>query len=296
MNQGDLEQMAVALEQSGDYRVLRKLKAPSLERPQTDSDDRLAVFVDVETTGLDPSKDEVIEVALLQFRYSAEGNVSDLVEVFDQLRQPSFPIPEVVTSITGITNQMVAGRQIDASAVEAIVAPASLVVAHNALFDRRFLERLFPIFAVKPWACSMSEIDWSGEGFEGTKLSYLASEAGFFYDRHRAENDCLAGIELLRRALPKSGGSGMAALLKRARQTTWRIWAEGAPFECKEMLKARGYRWNGEGGDSPRAWYVDISDEEKAVELAFLRDEIYRGHRQFKISKITALERYSGRV
>jgi DNA polymerase-3 subunit epsilon len=48
----------------------------------------------------------------------------------------------------------------------------------------------------------MSQVDWAGEGFEGTKLSYLASQCGFFFDGHRAENDCLAGLEILARPLP----------------------------------------------------------------------------------------------
>ena len=37
------------------------------------------------------------------------------------------------------------------------------------------------VFATKPWACSMTQIDWSSEGFEGTKLAYLACAAGFFF-------------------------------------------------------------------------------------------------------------------
>ncbi len=69
---------------------------------------------------------------------------------------------------------------------------AVLVIAHNAGFDRRFLEKLAPGFALKAWACSQSQIDWEGEGIEGTRLSYLVAGAGYFYDKHRAVNDCLA--------------------------------------------------------------------------------------------------------
>ena len=191
---------------------------------------------------------------------------------------------------------MVSGHQIDEEGVNEIVASADLVIAHNAYFDRHFLERIYPVFASKPWACSMSEIDWAAEGFEGTKLAYLAAESGFFYDRHRAENDCYAVLELLRRTLPKSGETGLASLLRQARQTTWRIWAEGAPFELKDVLKARGYRWNGDDRERPRAWYVDISEERKETELAFLKSEVYQADRQIKTTRITALERHSSRI
>lgn len=292
----DLEDLAAKLEQSGTYRVLRKLKPPPLDGSTSNSGDKLAVFVDVETTGLDPTKDEIIEIALIRFRYSVQGSVTAIIDAFDQLREPSIPIPDVATSITGITNEMVAGCRIDEKAVTEIAGPADLVIAHNAIFDRQFLERLFPIFASKPWACSMSEIDWESEGFEGRKLAYLASDAGFFYDRHRAENDCFAAIELLRRNLPNSGETGMAALLDRARQTTWRIWAEGTPYETKDILKARGYRWStGENG-APRAWYIDATDNTKDVELEIISGFSGKPKNLIRMQKITAKNRYSDRL
>jgi DNA polymerase-3 subunit epsilon len=96
----------------------------------------------------------------------------------------------------------------------------------------------------------MTQVPWVEEGHEG-KLAYLASGAGFFYDKHRAIHDCLAGIELLSRPLPKSGVLALTRLLEQARRPSWRIWAEGAAFELKDALKARGYRWNAEHGGAP---------------------------------------------
>lgn len=292
----EFEAMAETLEKSGQYRVLRRLKPLQVGGCPINNSDKVAVFVDVETTGLDPSKDEVIEIAIVKFTYSPDGEVTGIIDTFDQLRQPSFPIPEVATEITGITNEMVAGRQIDEEAINNLIDEADLAIAHNATFDRRFLERLLPAFIAKPWACSMSEVDWVSEGYEGTKLAYLAAEAGFFYDRHRAENDCFAAIELLRRKLPRKHETGMAAMLRNARKTTWRIWAEGAPFELKDVLKARGYRWNSDEGERPRSWYMDVDEAAKDSELEFLRKDIYRADKQIKLTRITAFERYSDRV
>jgi DNA polymerase III epsilon subunit-like protein len=48
-------------------------------------------------------------------------------------------------------------------------APARLVVAHNAAFDRKFLERPCETFSTKPWACSISQINWAAEGYEGSR-------------------------------------------------------------------------------------------------------------------------------
>jgi DNA polymerase-3 subunit epsilon len=291
-----LEPLAQQLEASGDYRVIRRLKPrPSIPAPPGLAL-RSGLVVDVETTGLDPRRDEIIELAMTPFIYGLNGAVFTVGESFQALRQPSQPISAEITAITGITDEMVAGQVIDPTAVVAFAAPASLVIAHNAAFDRRFLERFSPLFSTKPWACSLSQVDWAGEGYEGTKLAYLAQAAGFFYDRHRAVHDCLATVELLAGRLPRSGVTGLAQLLEAARVPSWRIWAENSPFDLKDLLKARGYRWNGDGGPQPRAWYIDVPDAQREAELHFLRTEIYRREINLLVKRFDAHDRFSDRI
>ncbi len=292
----DLDALAAKLEATGTYRVLRKL-AP---RPATEAPAgvkvRQGLFVDTETTGLDPARDEIIELAMVPFTYGLDGEIYAIGDPFQQLREPSKPIPAEITAITGIDDAMVAGKRIDPDDVAHAAAPASLVVAHNAAFDRRFLERFCETFNTKPWACSMSEIDWAAEGYEGSKLAYLAAGAGFFYERHRATHDCMAAIELLSRVHPRSGRTGLAQLLERARTPSYRIWAENSPFDLKDILKARGYRWNGEGTALPRAWYIDVGEANRESELAFLRTEIYHGEIELLVRRVDAYDRFSDRV
>jgi DNA polymerase-3 subunit epsilon len=292
----ELEAMASALEASGQYRVLRKLQPRTRFFEPDGSRARLGLFVDVETTGLDPARHEIIELAMVPFTYGLDGRIFEVGEPFHRLRQPADSIPPEITAVTGITDEMVAGKTIDPVEVGAFAAPAALVVAHNAAFDRRFLERFCETFTTKPWGCSMSQVPWADEGYEGVKLAYLASGAGFFYDKHRAVNDCLAAVELLARPLPKSGALGLAKLLERARRPTWRIWAEGTPFELKDALRARGYRWNSDYGGAPRAWYIDVDEADREAELAFLSAEIYGREIELLSRCIEAHDRFSDRA
>lgn len=287
--------MAKALEETGQFRVLRRLEPGRALVPADGAPTRTGLFVDVETTGLDPARDEIIELAMAPFTYGLDGRIFSIGEPFQGLREPSKPIPTEITALTGIDDAMVAGKSIDPAEVAAFAAPAAVVVAHNASFDRRFLERLCETFSTKPWACSMTQIDWAQEGREGVKLGYLLNEAGFFFDRHRAVHDCLAAIELLAQPLPRSGALAFAKLLERARAPTWRIWAENSPFELKDVLKARGYRWNAEGTGAPRAWFIDVAQSEQEAELAFLRREIYQGEIELLVRKIEAHDRFSDR-
>ncbi|BAE50877.1 DNA polymerase III epsilon subunit and related 3'-5' exonuclease [Paramagnetospirillum magneticum AMB-1] len=290
---GDHEKMAVALEATGQYRVLRKLIPRQNLVPHDGSKTRLGIFIDLETTGLDPAKDEIIELAMVPFVYGLDGRIFEIQDAFQGLRQPSNPIPAEITKLTGITDEMVAGKVIDPAEVAAFAAPAAIVIAHNAAFDRKFIERFCPSFSTKPWGCSMSQVDWTGEGFEGTKLGYLLGGFGLFHDGHRATDDCHAAIEILARPLPKSGVPAMGKLLEKAREATCRVWAENSPFDLKDVLKARGYRWSDGSDGRPRAWFIDVPEDQLQQEKDFLVQEIYQREVDIHAARITAVDRFS---
>ena len=292
----NLEDFAQQLEASDDYRVLRRLEIPSSQLPVATEGARLGLYIDVETTGLDKRQDEILELAIVPFRYDKEGQIFQRGKGWAQLRQPSKPIDPKVTAIHGITNEMVEGKSIDPDKVASLIAGADIIVTHNAAFDRPFLERFCPAFATKGFGCSMSEVDWKGEGFEGVKLFHLALESGFFYDKHRALNDCHAGLELLSKRLPNSGVPAFAKLLERARQPVWRIRAVGAHFDAKDVLKSRGYKWQEERPGVPKAWYIDVLEEDHAAELRFLRAEIYRREVHVPALRLDARDRFSVRA
>ena len=126
MSHPDFETMAAALDATGEYRVLRKLKPRREIQPHGGVAARTALFVDVETTGLDPERNEIIELAMVPFTYGADGSIFGTGEPFHGLREPDEPIPAEITAITGIDHAMVTGKSIDR---DAVVGFLSAVVA-----------------------------------------------------------------------------------------------------------------------------------------------------------------------
>ncbi len=289
------DEMITALEASGDYRVLRRL-VPRTDMAVPDGPVKRGLFVDVETTGLDSARHEIIEIAMVPFTYDKGGQICATQTPFHALQQPKEPISAEITRLTGITDEMVAGKSIDWAAVADMVEGADIVLAHNASFDRQFLERACEAFEHKPWGCSHAQVDWAGEGFEGTRLGYLVAGAGYFFEKHRALNDCYAAVELLSKPLPVSGVIAFRTLLDAARKTTWRLFAAYAPFEFKDALRERGYRWNAEGQGPHRAWYIDVSEEQLRIERAFLEQEVYARQVDLPLVAINAYNRFSARV
>lgn len=122
----DFEAMAQAMEATGEYKVLRRLRPRPAYAPAVGVPIRLGLVVDVETTGLDPSRDEIIELAMMSFSYGLDGTVFSISDSFQKLREPSHPIAPEITAITGIDDAMVAGQSIDPAEVAAFAAPAAV--------------------------------------------------------------------------------------------------------------------------------------------------------------------------
>lgn len=144
------------------------------------------------------------------------------------------------------------------------------------------------------WA-SVVELDRTIHA-EGRRLSELLSGFNYFFDAHRAVDDCEAGIALLTMKLPKSGERVLSSVLKTARQPTWRIFADAAPFEMKDVLKHRGYKWNADRALGPRAWWKEVPSDLIDAEVDFLQSEIFRSPVHLPMFEITAFQRYSMRA
>ncbi len=97
-------------------------------------DDEMVVF-DIETTGLSNRTCKIIEIGAVKVR---SGEVIDRMDIFVD---PECPIPEQITTLTSITDEMVKGAPKEKEAVEQFLAFAgeSMLIAHNAAFDIGFI-------------------------------------------------------------------------------------------------------------------------------------------------------------
>lgn len=291
--------MIAHLEATGDFRVLRKFE-PRARYAVAGAETvlRRGLIVDVETTGLDTASDRIIELGLVSFEFDGDGLVYGVDAKREWFEDPGVPIPAEAQLITGITDDMVRGQRIDDAAVRHEIARADLVIAHNASFDRRILERRFPEFAAKHWGCSLNDVPWATFGCRGAKLDYLLFQlCGEFHTGHRAGDDCLATLHVL--AMPRDGAATpLTRLLERARRKTIRVSALGSPIEMKDVLKARGYKWFNGSATRPKTWFKDLDEELVEAEQQWLREHAYGGaaNPPWRLDRFSAKERYSERA
>jgi len=142
----------------------------------------------------------------------------------------------------------------------------------------------------------VNQIDWRAHGFEGSRLGYLLGGIGMFHRSHRAVDDCHALLEILAHTISGASRTALSLLLENARRKTIRIWAEQAPFDLKDELKKRGYRWSPGDEGRTKAWYVDIDEAKRDDEIAYLRQSIYLRDVDLFEQTLSALDRFSIRI
>jgi DNA polymerase-3 subunit epsilon len=278
-NDMNFDAMADQLSAHPDYKVKRRLVPVLNFGAGTGGPTKRVLILDTETTGLDWRAENIIELAMLAVDVDLQtGQPVGEVEVYEDFEDPGRPIPPEIVKLTGITSKDVKGQKLNEATIKDMVERADLIVAHNAGFDRPFVENRLSVFEHKAWACSFQGIDWKAQGLGSAKLEFLCSELGWFYDAHRAQVDCHALLRVLASPLktdnPDESLTGLQQLFKTAENARTVVKAFGSPFETKDKLKARGYRWDAES----KVWYTAVKSAEALdAEAEWLKSEVYGG-------------------
>lgn len=288
-----------ALKNNPYYKVLERVPESFPSKESNDPQIFSAAIIDLETMGLEPKKDEIIEIGILWFHFNSQDGIIGVSDQYNALQEPSQPIPEEITKITGITNEDVAGQEIDWPSVTEALAQTHMIICHNSQFDRNFLELQTPadlqaIIKKMPFGCTLKDINWKERDFESSKLDYLNFKLGYFYDGHRALNDCFATFNLFMQAQ-----GSFDELKDNVRKKETLIIAENAPFAKKDLLKNKKYRWSDGQGTLPKAWWTTLSNEELNEEMAWLDGDVYGypgAAQALPKIEITARQRYSLRA
>ena len=281
------------LNQSDDHRVIIRYKKPEFYNLNADIPKKVGVFLDIEATGLSFTDDKLIEIGMVKFEYSDDGQIFRILDEFNEYQDPDRDISSFITELTGITNEMVRGKHIDESSVSKFLADVDLIIAHNSQFDRAFFETTFPNIEPKAWACSMYDINWNSENIESHKLEYIAYKYNFFYEGHRAITDCLVGLHILSKTLYSSKQLALKQLLDNALKPTYKLWAKNAPYNHKDLLRARKYRWNIHPEHGFKAWSIELPEHKVENEIYYLKSNIYNWQMNIPVDIFDAYSRFS---
>jgi len=170
--------------------------------------------VDIETTGGSARLERITEIAV----YIYDG--TRIVEEYSTLVNPERNIPYFITSLTGITNEMVedAPRFFEVARRIVELTEGNTFVAHNARFDYSFIRQEFSMLGYNFRRPMLDTVALSRKllpGHRSYSLGNLCSDLGIEINgRHRASGDALATVKLLELLLEKDRELKTGSLIK----------------------------------------------------------------------------------
>lgn len=190
-------------------------------------------LLDTETSGLDPAKDPLVEIACV--RWSVQHVC--VLSAWSTLVAGDKNEAESVNRIPVGALAKASPREAVFGLLKQIVDKSDVIVAHNAAFDSGFLPQLG-----KPWVCSMEDLQWPGGkpgGFSSVVGLALANDIAIA-NAHRALSDCLLLARLFERMVEK--GMDVRSMIQhglRPKATFLSL----APYEEREVVKSHGFKW-----------------------------------------------------
>ena len=201
----------------------------------------LVLGLDLETTGLNPESDEIIEVGAVVW----DTNRGTPVKIYSELVQSQTPVTEEITRITGIKNEDLRAWGVSPQEaflnLEALAQKCEYIVAHNGLeFDKLFIDRYLAtmpdIQLDLPWIDTMTDLPYPEE-LKTRKLSYVAAEHGFLNPfAHRSLFDVLTMMKVF-------SSYPLPDVIEFAKSPMVRIVAQ-VSFAEKDKAKNLGFRWD----------------------------------------------------
>lgn len=158
------------------------------------------VCFDCETTGLDPRKDQIIEIAAVKFTFK------EILDQREDLIDPGCPIPQHTIEIHHITDEMVRGKPVIQDVLPSYLKLFGnhVLVGHGILFDITILENAARKFCIPSKVSTLPYLDTLrmsrlyGES-PTNSLEMLRSHFNIKpYGAHRAMNDVLVNIEVFK--------------------------------------------------------------------------------------------------
>lgn len=217
------------------------------------------LILDTETTGLDPQRDQVIEVGAILFSVPQRSVLSQVSFLLPAPVNPAEPLNGIAPAATTAPQPW---RQ-SLALLQELATSAQLAVAHNAAFDRPWFGAGELPELTLPWLCSMEDINWPAERQLRARPSVrdLALAYGVpVWAAHRALTDCIYLAQVFERC------NDLEHLIAQGLEPR-HLFRAKVSYDERHLAREAGFRWN---DPLQGAWSRRLSERQlQAMALPF---------------------------
>ena len=198
----------------------------------------LVTIIDLETTGLDPATDSVIEVGAILYSVEHQATINQFSCLFPVSENPKENINNISSELTKQSHDF--HRFFDILD-HCFLSKSEYLIAHGAAFDRSWLEAMSRVYCGLPWLCTYEDFIWPRNP-KPTNLIHTAVNHGVTVtSAHRALTDCQLIASLFDRA---EGLQGLFETAITRANDPWEIVIARICYQEKDKAKAQGFNWN----------------------------------------------------
>lgn len=208
-------------------------------------------ILDTETTGLDPSKGKVIEVAAVFYNIPSRSIISQASTLLYAEANPAYEINRIEIASLVATPPKI--ESMGTFLINQMMIEADAIVAHNAEFDRKWMATIpdFQEAIQNKWICTKNDVVWPVRKGIALTLISICSDLGVpIINAHRALSDCLLlvgaidCIDDIENFLDKSGRGRITYHAK-------------IDFDKRQLVKDAGFQWD----NLKKVWHAKLTPE-----------------------------------
>ncbi len=203
--------------------------------------------IDFETTGLDPAKDEAVEVGLVLYDWKSKKPL----KLASYLVVPSIPMGDEAKKITGLKEsdfKFAVSKEKLTTKLNWFLENCDFVMAHNAKFDKPFAEKIVGL-QMSTWLCTRVDIEYDEVMHKAKNLVTLAATHGFLNPfPHRALFDVLTMLKI-------ASNYDIGAIIERSKVPVVKVISR-APYDRKDEVKNAGFHWDAQ----KKIWFTEVKE------------------------------------
>ena len=191
-------------------------------------EEKIYCSLDIETSGFDPLKDEVLEVGMVVFKVIGEDKKIQVIEEWTQVFKPTKPVEAKILGLTGIKQEELDNAPLFGEFKDEIQSKLSdaVIVGHNVIFDIKFLESLGIKFSGQV-IDTLELVQWILPTHHSYNLENLMHYFGISHkNAHRALADAKACLEVLIKLLE-----------------TYKNFPEELLNQIQKLIKSQKFMW-----------------------------------------------------